>query len=386
MDVRDDRSGTRVPSAQDGGRAARAWMRTMRRDQPVWVDHHSVVHVFRYEDVRRVVTDSEVFSSDRRRFMPGNGQLGRGNLTLMDPPEHTKLRRLVSQTFTPRTVAALEPRVRALATDLLEGTGEEFDLVQVLAHPLPLLVISELLGVPASDRALFRSWSAGFGRGEIAALHEMDSYLRRRSARARGCPDDALISRLTRVEVDGERLDDEEVASLSGLILLAGHITTTALIGSLVICLDENPAQAARVRADPGLIPAAVEETLRYRPAFTQVSRVCLRDDRIGGVDVARGSVVMAWLLSANHDEEVFPEPERFDLGRQPNRQASFGHGIHFCLGAPLARLEARVALEVLLGRFPELRVSAPHSLDFYDHPTGAVRRLPVTATRVGVR
>jgi cytochrome P450 len=354
-------------------------MRTMRRQQPVWVDQHGVVHVFRYEDVRRVVTDAEVFSSDRRRFMPGNGQLNRGNLTMMDPPEHTKLRRLVSQTFTPRTVAALEPRVRALATGLLEPAGLEFDLVQVLAHPLPLLVISELLGVPASDRDRFRSWSAGFGRGEIAALQEMDDYLRRCAAGARVRADDGLISRLTQVEVDGERLDEEEVASLSGLILLAGHITTTALIGSLVICLDENPAETARLRADPGLIPSAVEEALRYRPAFTQVSRVARREDRIGGVQVPGGAVVMAWLLSANHDETVFPDPERFDVGRRPNRQAAFGHGIHFCLGAPLARLEARIALEILLTRYSSLHVTSPQALEFYDHPTSAVKSLPVS-------
>jgi erythromycin 12 hydroxylase len=367
------------PSPQDGGRALRAWMRQKRDEEPVWRDPRGVYHVFRYDSVQRVLMDHRAFSSDRTRLMPANGQLGKGNLTMMDPPEHRTLRSLVSQSFTPKMVAALEPRITQVAQDLLDQVDvEHFDLVQRLAHPMPVIVIAELLGVPVSDRELFRAWSAGFGRGELKAMEELNDYLLARVREARQAPREDLISKMIAANVDGKRLDDEEIASLAGLLLLAGHITTTVLIGNAVLCLEENPSAAAELRADRRLIPPAIEEVLRYRPAFTQMGRISTTDTELDGRAIPAGRLVLAWLLSANHDERVFAEPDRFDLHRRPNRQSAFGHGIHFCLGAPLARLEARIAVEQLLRRYRSLQVASGARLSFYEHPTCALKGLPV--------
>jgi erythromycin 12 hydroxylase len=366
------------PSVQDGGAALRPWMARMRADRPVWPDRYGVHQVFRYADVQRVLADHADFSSDRSRLMPGSAQLGRGNLTMMDPPEHRQLRRLVSQAFTAKVVAALEPRVRQVAGELLDTVDGEFDVVGALAHPLPVIVIAELLGVPIADRDRFRAWSLGFGRGDPAALREMDDYFVDQARQRRRRPGADLISRLTEADVDGERLDDGEIASMAGLLLLAGHITTTVLIGNAVLCLDEMPEGWATAAANPGMLPGVIEETLRYRPPFTQMSRIATRDVEVAGVPIPAGSLVNAWLLSANHDERIFAEPERFDPYRSPNRQAAFGYGIHFCLGAPLARLEGRIALELLMLRFPRLHRVPGTVLTFHEHPTCALKRLPV--------
>lgn len=371
-----------MPGPEDGGHALRGWMRRMREEHPVLRDANGTYQVFRYDDVQRVLSDFRVFSSDRSRMMPVNGQIGRGNLTMMDPPEHRRFRQLASQAFTPRIVSRLEPRIVATANALLDQVdGARFDLVQALAHPLPVIIIAELLGIPDADRDAFRAWSAGFGRGEGAALLEMNDYLTATSRQRRTRPRDDLISQFVTAEVDGSRLDDGEVAALCGLLLLAGHITTTVLIGNAVLCLEENPGTARRLPEEPALIPSTIEEVLRYRPPFTQATRVTVAETDIAGHPIPAGSVVTAWLLSANHDERAFPDPERFDIERKPNRQVAFGHGIHFCLGAPLARLEGRIALELLVQRFPRLRLAPGADLAFHGHPTCAVKRLPVTAS-----
>jgi cytochrome P450 len=315
----------------------------------------------------------------------------------MDPPQHRKLRTLVSQAFTPRVVAGLEPRIAALTTELLDGVGERFDLVDALAYPLPVIVIAELLGIPTADQALFRKWAdvllsqevdpdqslaEASGKALVAVaptMREMNAYFLDYIRSRRADPGDDLTSKLVQAEVDGERLADEEIIGFVGLLLIAGHITTTATLGNSVVTFQENPDALVEIRTDPTLLPAAIEEVLRVRTPFPRLARLARVDTEVGGVRIPAGQLVMPWLTAANRDERVFVEPDRFDIHRKPNPHLTFGHGIHFCLGAPLARLEARVALRMLLQRFRDLEVPADEQVEFRSPWTMvAVTRLPL--------
>lgn len=385
------------PGTADGGAALFAWLRRMRDKAPVWRDPRGCYHVFRYDDVRRVLTDLETFSSDHGRFMSGGDVFSRGNLTTMDPPPHRKLRQLVNQAFTPAIVAGLAPRIAAIAGDLIARfPGGQFDLIEHFARPLPVIVIADLLGVPAADRELFHRWVDGLlaiqagelanaevGQAVQAAMAGLHEYMLARCHERRDRPRDDLISQLAGAEVDGDRLADDEVATLCTLLLLAGHITTTMLLGNAVLCLDKDRAAAAELRADRALIPGAIEEVLRYRASFIQAGRFATKQARIGDMPIPEGAYVSGWILSANHDERQFAEPERFDIHRAPNRHLAFGHGIHFCLGAQLARLEGKIALELLLDGCAELAPApGPEIVYFQDGTTFGAKRLPVTATR----
>src|SRR5215510_1664168 len=269
------------PFAEDGGRAVLTWLRDMRNRHPVWYDaSNHFWNVYRYADVRQALAEPSVFSSDLSPLNPRMSHLQRGTMTRLDPPMHHKLRRLVSQSFTPKRVADLAPRITQVAQELLgQASGsEQLDLIGEFAYPLPVTVIAELLGVPWSDRELFRRWadhllsiprgdvrSEGFVTKVEEALREMDEYLLRHCRARRQRPGDDLISALVEGEVEGERLDDEEVVNFSRLLLVAGHITTTLLLGNTVLCLDENQRAASQLRADRALIPAALEEVLRVR-------------------------------------------------------------------------------------------------------------------------
>jgi erythromycin 12 hydroxylase len=318
-------------------------------------------------------------------------------LTQIDPPEHRALRRLVSATFTPRMVAGLEPRIRSLTGELLDGAGERFDLVDALAFPLPVIVIAELLGLPPDDRPLFRTWADGLftlqvgdpndpdvGPKVAAAMSEIIDYFGKACRARRADPRDDLISALVTTEVDGRMLDDEEAANFSMLLLLAGHVTTTVLLGNAVRTFDENPGVWDELRADPALIPGAIEEVLRLRSPFMQVGRSTRRSVEIAGVELPADALVMPWLLAANRDPRAHHDPDRFDLhrGLGGGAQLAFGHGVHFCLGAPLARLEGRVALEELTRRYR--RLSVDHAIAVRHFPQGILgtRELPVVVTR----
>ena len=372
------------------------WLALLRAEAPVWRDRYGMHHVTRHADVEVVLRDHTTFSSDFSAVMPGSEAMTKGMLTRLDPPEHRALRGLVSAAFTPRRVAGLEPRIRELTREMLGSAGHEFDLVDVLAFPLPVTVIAEMLGLPAVDRPRFGRWAEGLfsmqvedpkeAMGDPAirdAMGEITDYLGDWCRTRREDPTDDLISALVTAEVDGRRLDDEEAANFSMLLLLAGHITTTLLLGNAVRVIDENPGTWEALRADPSTIPAAVEEVLRLRPPFPMTARATTREVEIGGTTVPARSVVMPWLLSATHDPDAHPDPERFDPSRPGiggGHQFAFGHGIHFCLGAPLARLEARVALEEMTARFAGLSVGEGDQRPYTGRVLGT-RRLPVVAT-----
>ncbi|MFE3019129.1 cytochrome P450 [Streptomyces sp. NPDC059256] len=373
-----------MPPFVDGGAEALSWLRRMRDDQPLWADARGMYHVFRYDDVQAVMSDHARFSSNLGHFMPGfDAEQVSANLSLQDPPGHRQLRTLVSQAFTPRTVAALRPRIAKITRELLDSVPDHtFDFVEHVAYPLPVTVIAELLGISPGDRAFFRSCAdALLGTQETAtsaadqaralaeANKELHEYLSAEARRRRGDASSGLIGALAAAELDGQRLTDGQVATLSGLLLTAGHLTITLLLGNILLSLRDNPGVESRLRGDRLAVPAAVEETLRFRPPFHRVVRVTTREVEIAGGVIPARRVVMASTLSANHDDRQFPEPDRFDIDRHPIRHLGFGRGIHFCLGGPLARAETEIALNLLFDEFAEVALAGEpvfHDTEFY--------------------
>ena len=294
---------------------------------------------------------------------------------VLNPPDHTRLRKLVSKAFTPRMVARLAPRIEQITTGLLdaaEASGDPVDLIETLASPLPVIVISELLDVPLDDRDRFVGWSHDMARGldpdfllpdgirtrQIRARAEFAAYFRDLAASHRRSPGDDLLSALVKVHDRGDGLTESELLATCTLLLIAGHETTVNLIGNGTLALLRHPDQLARLRAEPALIEQAVEELLRYDSPVQLTVRSALQDAEAGGVPVPRGSLVLVMVGAANRDPAAYTDPDRLDIGRQPSRHLAFGQGIHFCLGAPLARLEAKIALRSLLGRAPGLRLA----------------------------
>jgi cytochrome P450 len=290
-----------------------------------------------------------------------------------DAPVHTRLRRLVAREFTTRRVAALQPRIQAVTDELLDAALREpvADLVEALALPLPMTVICELLGVPDLDRKSFRGWSndivAGTPESEAAAFEAMSHYLTEliEDKRCSG-PGDDLLSALIRTRYeDGDRLSPDELVGMAFLLLVAGHETTVNLISNGVLALLRHPDQLAALRARPELIDGAVEEMLRYDgPVETTTWRFAREPLTIAGTPIAQGEPVLVALAGADRDPQRFPEPDTFDIRRPAQGHIAFGHGIHYCLGAPLARMEARIAIPSLLARAPGLAL-VPEPLDW---------------------
>jgi cytochrome P450 len=294
-----------------------------------------------------------------------------------DPPDHTRLRRLVTRGFTARRVAGLRPRIGAITASLLDAmaargaSGAAVDLLESFAFPLPVTVICELLGIPASDQAEFRQWSRALlsDTGEEGAFHAAGSamyyYFTQLVADKRAQPADDLVSALVEARDAGDALDEHELIAMLFLLLVAGHETTTNLIASGTLALLANPAQLARLRADASLLPGAVEELLRFaNPLNHATERFTLEPVSIGGVEIPAREWVLCVTSAANRDPARFPEPDRLDISRDAGGHVAFGHGIHFCLGAPLARLEGEIAFGGLLSRFPALSLAAdPESL-----------------------
>ena len=293
-----------------------------------------------------------------------------GSMLTVDEPDHRRLRGLVSRVFTPRYMEGLRPRVQEIADELLdrvEGQGR-MDVVEDYAYPLPINVISEMLGVPREDRTQLRVWSealaSGLGRrteGIAAHMRAFAQYAARLVADKRRHPADDLISMLVAVEEQGDRLSEPELLSMITLLIFAGHETTSNLIATGTLTLLDHPDQLERLAAEPGLVPAAIEELLRFNgPATTTGPRFAREDVEIAGRRITRGDLVVVALVSANHDETLFTEPDELDIARRLDRHLAFGHGIHVCLGAPLARLEGDVAFTTLLRRMPGLRLAVP--------------------------
>lgn len=327
--------------------------------------------VFDYDGVKRALTDHESFSS---AATPG-GATSQW-LIFVDPPRHTRLRALISRAFTARAVADLEPRIRELSAQLLDPLmdREEIDLVADYAVPLPLKVIAEMLGAPAADYPRFRRWSDAMlglshsvARDEKAAAaerefglvtEEMREYLGELLAQRRAAPRADLLTGLVQAEVDGARLSDDEILGFFQLLLLAGHETTTNLISNAIVSLAESPAELARLRASPDLLSSTIEEVLRYRSPVQATFRATRRDIELHGQVIPAGKLVLPMMGSANRDPRQFQDPERFDITRNPNPHLAFGHGMHFCIGAPLSRLEARIALPDLLARMKTIELT----------------------------
>ncbi len=354
--------------------------RTMRETSPVFHDEQSGSwHAFRYDEVQRALSDHATFSSRLGGDEPSEtGQLFAASLITADPPRHRQLRSLVNQAFTPKAVDALAPRISQLADELLDGiasTGTA-DLIAGLAYPLPVIVIAELMGIPPADRDRFKQWSdvivsqtrTGAENADHHATNiEMTGYFLDLIEKRRSRPGHDLISSLLSAEIDGQKLSVAELLGFCSLLLVAGNETTTNLIGNAVLCFAEVPGTIERLRAEPSLLPQAIEEVLRYRSPVQSMYRVTATDTTLGGVQVPAGAPLVAWIGSANRDERHFERPDQFDIDRGPSRHLAFGQGIHFCLGAPLARLEAMIALQAVLSRLPGLTLTAGSRLERMD-------------------
>ena len=355
--------------------------------------------IFDYAGAKQALTDDHRFSSS----MSTAGRRNPDWMIFLDPPRQPKLRGLISRAFTPKAIAELAPRIRELSRQLLDKVADrgEMDVVAEFATPLPMIVISEMIGVPAEEWPRFRRWSdiilklshtiaacasAAAAVAEYGAVKgEMDAYLHALIEERRPNPKDDLLTRLVQAEVDGERLTEQEIVGFVELLIVAGQETTSNLIANAVLCFAEHPEQLQRLRAAPELMPKAIEEVLRFRSPVQWVFRATKCDVEMHGQTIPAGKLVLPMLGSANRDPLVFADPNRFDIGREPNPHIAFGHGIHFCLGAPLARLEASIALPDLLAHLGQfelaeeqweprsaLHVLGPSSLPVRFGPAGA--------------
>jgi cytochrome P450 len=356
------------------------WLRGVRPEESVRFDENrGLWNIYGYPEAIEVLNNPGTYSSDTARSFPINidESLRAGDVTHLDPPEHTKMRALISHAFTPKMVADLEPRISEITHELLdEVTGQyELEFVSALAFPLPVIVIAELLGLPSSDRDQLKQWTYEIteskspytlldnseeGDSNLQVLDEqmrqLHEYLLGHAAERRHRPRQDLLTRLIQAQVDGKQLTNNEVANFASIVLFAGHITTTMLLGNTVLCLDAFPEQAARVREDRSLVPSAIEESLRFLSPFPATSRATTSKVHLGGRRIPANQMLVVWLGAANRDGRQFTNPDVFDLSRDPNPHIGFSRGSHYCVGAPLARLEGRVALNILLDRFPMLR------------------------------
>jgi cytochrome P450 len=362
-----------------------------------------------YDDAMTLLKDPR-FTMDRRKLVPTESRsggadantarytplMGRPNLLSTDPPDHARLRTLVSKAFTPRMVEQLRPRVQQIVDELLDAgqARGSIDLVAEFAYPLPITVISDMLGVPASDREQFRSWtqtivlsqSVSQEPGQEAAGQEAEQkfmrYIQNLISIKRACPDDDLTSRLVQVEEQGDMLSEEELITMIFLLITAGHETTATLIANGMLALLEHEEQMELLRADPQLLASAVEELLRYTaPVSLSSPRWALEDIPLHDKVIRKGEMMRCALLAVNTDPQQFADPIVLNILRQENAHLAFGKGIHYCLGAPLARLEGQLAFGTLLRRFPDLRLARdPAQLVWRD--AGSLRSLaalPVT-------
>lgn len=363
--------------------------------------------VFRHSDCESILRDpvtwSNVFPQQNipEQNSDGGDFFGPPGMISTDPPEHSRLRGLVNVAFTPRIIRQRESRMQQIADELVEDAVAKgtVDLVEALTYPLPTMVIAEIIGIPKTDRAQFKQWSdeivATLGQGLIgqppgpdeidAAVkrrEEMSVYFDRLADLRRAEPLEDLLSGLVHAKVDGQQLDSDELLSMLTLLLVAGNETTTTLIGNCVVTLLEHPDQLERLRADPSLIPSAVEEVLRFSSPVQVDPRCATRDLELHGEKISKDQIVLCWLGAANRDADIFERPEEFDIGRENNRHLAFGFGTHFCLGSNLARLEAQSALRALLEKTHAFELATETPLPL--HPSFVFRsftKIPLKLT-----
>lgn len=358
----------------------------LRAEAPVyWSERFHAWMLTRYSDVSLALHDPRLNSGDRiaailsqlpetvrAEMQPLANHLTQW-VAFTDPPDHTRLRTLVGKAFTARTIAKLRPQIQALVDELLDAVQEtgRMDVMHDFAFPLPATVISQMLGIPRQDHERFKQWSmdianfvsAGGIDLEIArqaqqSVLELADYFQGIVARRRQHPQDDLISGLVAAEEQGDKLSESELFSMFVQLFFAGNETTTGLIGNGLVALFRHPNQRQKLQDEPGLIVSAVEEFLRYDTSIQRQARVASEDIELDGHLIRRGEYVLLFIAAANRDPAQFPEPDRLDITRQDNRHLSFGYGIHFCIGGPLARLEAQIALGTLLRRMPNLQLA----------------------------
>jgi cytochrome P450 PksS len=346
---------------------------TLSGGVPAWL-------VTRYDDVAAVLKDERLVKDRlnaakpgepaRQPWMPAMFRPLTRNMLDLDPPDHTRLRALVQKAFTPRHVEQLRERITSLTERLLDAARDRasVDLIGHYALPLPTTIIAEMLGVPAGDQSRFHRWSrvivttlpSGWGMLKaIPSVLAFMRFIRKLVVRRKSDPRDDLLTALVQAEEAGEKLSEDELVAMVFLLLVAGHETTVNLIGNGVLALLAHPDQMEKLRREPALMKTAVEELLRYDgPLETATERFTREVITVAGVTIPRGELVYAVLASANRDERQFPNPDALDLGREPFQHLAFGLGVHYCLGAPLARLEGRIAIATLLDRAPDLRLA----------------------------
>ncbi|WP_246119641.1 cytochrome P450 [Aeromicrobium flavum] len=368
--------------------------RELRANSPAhWSREANSWVLSRYDDVSAALADPATYSSASGIFPTPPGvdmtELFLPMLIMSDPPRHTQLRQIVSRAFTPRRIAALEPHIETLVKDLLDQTPEagNWEFVSGFAGPLPAIVIADMLGVPRDDRDQFRAWSTtliqsnpvrgefGAGLDAAAALYE---YFTAFLAERRAHPQDDLMTALVQAEVDGEYLSEEELLGFCLLLLVAGHETTTNLLSNSAVVLAQHPDVRQQLADDPELVPAAVEELLRFDSPVQGLARTLTAPVELHGESMQTGDTVLLLFGSANRDDHAFPHADRFDVNRHPERQVAFGRGIHFCLGASLARLEARIALQTLLTRRPDWDVDLDAAVRLHSGPIRGYISLPM--------
>ena len=374
----------------------------LRREDPVHQSPMGFWVVTRYNDVVTVLRDPRF---GRAGFHPmlaaaqpraANPDPLPPSMLFQDPPDHTRLRALVNKAFTPRVVEAMRPHIQDIVDGLLDRvvpTGT-MDIIEDLAYPLPVTVICEMLGVPVSDQASIRQWSADLARSldaigpqadvevqerGVQARHALAEYFRTQIPERRRQPRTDLLSALIAAEEQGDRLTERELLAMCVLLFVAGHETTVNLIGNGMLALLRHPDELRRLRADPALTPSAVEECLRYDSPVQRTARIPSTDVELDGHTIRQGTMVVAAIGAANRDPAQFVDADRLDIGRRDNRHVSFGFGIHFCLGAPLARLEGQVAIGALIRRAPRLQ-QASEALEWRESSTlRGLKSLPVT-------
>ena len=363
------------------------WFHKMQTSQPIrYRPDGGFWEVFRYEDVQRVLSDASTFSVEFVRIegLPDIDDLGN-----TDPPLHRKLRNLVSQAFTPRRVAQLAPRIRSIVDELLDEAiaNGQVDIAQQFAFPFPIRVIAELLGVPSEDKGKFLQWSYQLLLGHSTSAEGqqggLETYLLALLDQREKEPRDDLMSALLVAEVDGERMDHAQILGICEALLFAGNITTTMLVNHSFHHFAEHPEVFEELRQNPALIPGTLEEVLRYEFSFSNLARLVKQDTVLAGQTIKEGDAVIAWMGAANFDENHFPHAEQFDPTRSPNPHLTFGNGIHYCLGAPLARLEGKIALERISERIHDIRSNPEQLIQYMEPKLDLIYSLPILFTPV---